>query len=324
VVNVFSLPTGQRLSVLLTSLGLGTSGRGDDINAILRRANPALTQARGVLAILARDRSQLTDAVGSTRVVLDRLHARDDDLRAFVSRAADLSEVGAANSRSLQSAIEQLPATLDETRAGLTSLRGVAASGTPVLRDLQAAAAPLDAVTRSLPAFIDVAHPAVQAVAGATRRGIQALPNTTTLADELAKFAGTAPIVAQARRLLVNLRARGGIESALKLVYGMSAIGGGYDTISHFVSASLNFYPACYGDGAKVPGCNHRYDGPLAGTVPVNAPASDPGLAGPPGPNPNAASKQPSATRSASSPPVAMNAPPSDERIRNILDYLLK
>ena len=46
VLDIFSLPVDERLSVLINELGIGTAGRGTDINAILRRANPALDAGR--------------------------------------------------------------------------------------------------------------------------------------------------------------------------------------------------------------------------------------------------------------------------------------
>ena len=40
--EIWNVPTRDRLTVLLSELGIATAGRGEDINAILRRANPAL------------------------------------------------------------------------------------------------------------------------------------------------------------------------------------------------------------------------------------------------------------------------------------------
>ena len=52
--NTFDLSTRERLMVLLDELGVGTAGRGEDLNQILLRANPTLTLARQAIGILNR------------------------------------------------------------------------------------------------------------------------------------------------------------------------------------------------------------------------------------------------------------------------------
>src|SRR5207302_464240 len=58
LLNIFTLPTGDRLRLMLNELGIATAGQGDNINAVLRRANPALAQARRVLSIVDAQRRQ--------------------------------------------------------------------------------------------------------------------------------------------------------------------------------------------------------------------------------------------------------------------------
>ena len=87
VLNTFDMPTDQRLRMLLNELGIGTAGRGGDINAILRRANPSLTQARQVLRTLSDQRREIADAVGQTDAVLARLGDDSESVRSFVARA---------------------------------------------------------------------------------------------------------------------------------------------------------------------------------------------------------------------------------------------
>jgi len=51
------LPYRQRLAIVVNELGTGLAGRPAELNAAIRRANPALQRANHVLAILDRDRS---------------------------------------------------------------------------------------------------------------------------------------------------------------------------------------------------------------------------------------------------------------------------
>ena len=65
--NVLRLPYRQRFSILLSELGAGLAGRGEELNEVIHRANPALRETDKVLAILA----------GQNRVLADL--ARDSD-----------------------------------------------------------------------------------------------------------------------------------------------------------------------------------------------------------------------------------------------------
>src|SRR5215470_17195208 len=71
--QIWAAPTRERLSVLLNELGLATAGRGDDLNSIIRRANPALGEARRTLAILQRQHGDLKHAIDSSDVVVRQL-----------------------------------------------------------------------------------------------------------------------------------------------------------------------------------------------------------------------------------------------------------
>src|SRR4051794_38651070 len=51
--NIMRLPFRQRFSILLSELGAGLAGRGEDLNALIRRANPALLETDRVLKQLA-------------------------------------------------------------------------------------------------------------------------------------------------------------------------------------------------------------------------------------------------------------------------------
>jgi ABC-type transporter Mla subunit MlaD len=74
----FRQPTSQRLGLLLSELGAGFAARGDDLNAAILRANPALQETRRVMGILSDDRAQLRDLIGASDVVqAARVYAPD-------------------------------------------------------------------------------------------------------------------------------------------------------------------------------------------------------------------------------------------------------
>ena len=74
--NTMREPERERLSLILNELGTGLAGRGRDLNEVIRRANPALQETDKVLAILARQNTQLEQLAVNSDTVLAPL-ARD-------------------------------------------------------------------------------------------------------------------------------------------------------------------------------------------------------------------------------------------------------
>jgi virulence factor Mce-like protein len=274
VLTIFSLPVDQRLSVLINELGIGTAGRGADINAILRRANPALTQTDRVLGILGSQNQQLAGAVSDMRSVLGSLAKHDDDVRSFVDQGATVAATTANHQAGLEQSVERLPPLLSQLQTNLVPLNRVATAGGPLLSDLQAAAPAALTLTRTLPAFAKAGTPAVNALARAAAKGSVAVGAAKPVSVQLTKLASVAPaVLTLTDQLLVSSRDSGAFEGLLRLLYSLSTDSGAYDSISHFVTALIVPFPACLADPTTT-GCSHAYDAPAQGSTPINNPAA--------------------------------------------------
>jgi virulence factor Mce-like protein len=274
VLNIFSLPVDQRLSVLINELGIGTAGQGADINAILRRANPALTQTDKVLAILGSQDQQLGRAVSDMRSVLGSLAKHDDDVRSFVDHGATVGATTAQHQAALQASVKRLPPLLSQLQTNLVPLNRVATDGRPLLGDLQAAAPAALTLTRTLPAFAKAGTPALNALARAAAKGSVAVSATEPVSVQLTKLASVAPaILTLTDQLLVSSRDSGSFEGLLRLLYSLSTDSGAYDSLSHFVTALIVPFPTCLADPTTT-GCSHAYDAPAQGSIPINNPAA--------------------------------------------------
>jgi ABC-type transporter Mla subunit MlaD len=270
VLNIFSLPVDERLSVLINELGIGTAGRGTDINAILRRADPALTQGDRVLSILDAQNRQISDAAGQTRAVIGALAAQRSGVRRFVDNAASVASSTAAVRGALAAGVAKLPALLTALRANLAPVDRVAREGTPLLGELRAAAPGLEDLNTTLPAFTRAGQPAVTALGRATVIGRAAVSAATPVIDQLARLGAVTPgVLTLLDQLLVSSRDSGAFEGLLHLLYSLSTDAGAYDSTSHFVSALIIPFPLCIAD-ASTPGCSHTYDSAGQGSVPVN------------------------------------------------------
>ncbi|UTI66742.1 MlaD family protein [Paraconexibacter antarcticus] len=315
VIDVFKLPVDERIRVLIDELGLGTAGRGGDINAILRRANPALVEARRALTILDEHRRVIRAATVQSDHVLRALSRRRRELRGVVRAAAETGTATAAHAAALGHAVRLLPATLTAVREGLGALRRVAVAGTPVLGDLRAAAPVLSAVAEGLPRFTRVGDPAVRAIGAAAAAGRPALTAAAPVVAHLREGARRAiPFTSDSSRLLTSVTDTGGVESLLGLVYHFAAMSAPYDSLSHVGGALIGVYAQCLILGLNVPGCRHDYAAPGHGTIPVNAPEAGPQRPGNLLP-PTTRIVEPSKLRLAARHP---------EAIRSLLEFLLK
>ena len=70
VLDIMRRPARERFGLILTELGIGLTGRGEDLQATLRRAVPALRETDKVLAILAANRRTLNQLTRDADTVL--------------------------------------------------------------------------------------------------------------------------------------------------------------------------------------------------------------------------------------------------------------
>ncbi|MDX8153779.1 MlaD family protein [Patulibacter brassicae] len=289
VIDTFSLPVSQRVRVLLTEIGGATIGRGGDLNALLRRANPALEQTRELLAILRRQRGDLRSGIEQTDRVLAQLAGRDAQIREFVGQAATVAGTTAQHRGALRASIRRLPPLLDELDRSLTSFDVASRNLAPTARRLRAAAPGLAAVHRQVPAFSRAGVPSVRSLAAAAREGRAAAPALTPVVRRLADVSGRiAAPMASTRQFLDSLRDTGGVESILNMLYGLTTLSTTFDGVSHMLSVSLVLAAKCFVNQAD-PSCSQKFDGPGKGRIPINGPGGEPLSAGRPSNEPGAA-----------------------------------
>jgi virulence factor Mce-like protein len=280
VLRVLSLPTDQRLRVLISELGIATSGRGQDINQLLLRADPTLLDVRRALGVLAAERRQLGDAVGQTDAVLNRLSTRTAQTRAFVDNAAATLDTAASHRGALGTAIHRLPGLLAAADPDLAALDRSAATSLPLLEALRSSAPGLVQLTTLVPEFAHVAIPALRALANAAELGRPAVRAAAPIVRGLAKATGPlGSLASDLYHLLVSTRDTGGVEGLLRVPYAIAAATSLYDSVSHLATIVINLSPACIAGeriGLDPRGCSHSYSAPGGGEVPVNDPGCGP------------------------------------------------
>ncbi len=316
VLNIFSVPTDERISVLINELGIAPAGRGGDINAVLERTDPALIQYQRTLSILDAQHQQIAAAVGQTNTILAALNQRSSAVRGFVDNAADVLRTTASRRVALGQAVNRLPALLTALTAALSPVQRLTDAGGPLLDELRQSTPALTTLTRVLPAFTRPAIPAVKALGSAAQTGRAALPALAPVVAHAATFATTAnPTVTELDRFLVSTRDAGGFEGLLRFIYSIATETGGYDGVSHMLAIGAAVYGRCLVN-QQAAGCDHRLSAPGLGTIPINDPAAGPQLN-------EWASRNGASTSSAAS-LAPTGKPPTAEQAKALLDFLLK
>ncbi|UTI66678.1 MlaD family protein [Paraconexibacter antarcticus] len=271
LLDVFAVPTSQRLQIVLDELGLATAGRGADLNAILRRANPALTQADRVLGIVDAQRATVAQAVTQTDRVVARVAHDARSVTRFVDRTADVAAVTARRRAPLADGVRRLPRLLHATRNALRTLDAFATQATPLASRLRTAGPGLTAVSRRLGPFVAAADPALTALGSAAAAGRTTIAPARPVARRLSRLGAAAarPNVLL-EQLLASLRDRGATESLLTFFYHVAATSGAYDKLSHLVTAQVTGSPCVVIPTTE--GCDGTY-GHTGGAATKAAPA---------------------------------------------------
>jgi phospholipid/cholesterol/gamma-HCH transport system substrate-binding protein len=134
-------------SSLITDLNEGTTGRGQDIKALLQNLGPTSIQLRQIGDLLAARRQELAQIVHNLGTLTKAVSVKDGQLQTVV-RAGDQT-VGALASQNvaLRQAISRLPGTLQQTRTTL-------ADSTTLANALGPTANALVPVARRLPSTL--------------------------------------------------------------------------------------------------------------------------------------------------------------------------
>ena len=238
--NIFNAPTRERFTVLVNELGIGTAGRGQDINDILRRANPTLALARRVIGILARQKAQLATIVDATSAIAAEGASHTANLQRFLDSAAALTSITASHSSNISRSIQLLPGLLDAAQPALQQLDIVAKDGTPLVQQLGAAAPALSRVQHDLVPFAAAAKPALASLSTTLKVGTKALRDVTPLVTTVLKYTqASLPSTQLFATLASNLQQHGFVENFLSVTYYITAALARFDGISHLLSILL-------------------------------------------------------------------------------------
>jgi ABC-type transporter Mla subunit MlaD len=191
VLDILRRPARERFGLILTELGVGLAGRGEDLNTTLRRAVPALRETDKVLHILSDNRHTINALTHDADRALIGVARNRRDVARFVHEAGDTTAASASRRSALKSSVHKLPSFLRELRPTLAELGTTARLQTPALRDLRRASPDLTEFLTRLGPFARAARPAVRGLGRASDVGIGAVTEARSTVKQLRSL-GTA------------------------------------------------------------------------------------------------------------------------------------
>jgi ABC-type transporter Mla subunit MlaD len=238
--NIMRRPVRERLSIILSDLGIGVAGRGEDLGVVIRRADPALKEIDEVLKILARQNDVIADLARDSDTILEPLARERRHVGGAIDNAGEVARATAERSVALQADIELLPAFLRELRPTMVRLGALSNEMTPVLTDLDAVAPAINRMVIQLGPFSQAAIPAFESLGEMTKTGTPAVRAALPLARDTKQLAAVAkPVGANARKLLESFQSSGGINRFMDYVFYQVAAINGFDSFGHYLRAAL-------------------------------------------------------------------------------------
>ncbi len=255
--NIMREPFADRFRLILNDLGAGLGARGKDLEAIVKRADPALRETDRVLAQLARENRTLSKLAADSDEVLAPLARERQKVAGFIRNANTAGEATAERSADLEAGFEKFPAALQALRRQMVQLKNFSDQAQPTFADFAHAAPNLTRSTEALGPFAKASIPALTSLGDAAAKSGQPIVNADPIivkARNLAEKAG--PGAASLNKLLTTLRKTGGYKDLMHLILNTTTGISGFDRFGHFLRTVLVIDNTCVTLVATTnPGC---------------------------------------------------------------------
>lgn len=202
--DILRLPYRERLRLLITELGVGVAGRGQDLKAALRRAVPALQQTDRVLALLASQRTVIRNLTRDSNIDLTTLARNKGQVARFVVTARRTAEASAMRRADIAGTFRRLPAFLEQLKPTMAELGATADAQVPTLNNLRASAGELTRFFGDLKPFSDASRPAFRSLGQTSITGRQSVAAAQPTVALLRGFARSTPEVAKNLRIILR------------------------------------------------------------------------------------------------------------------------
>jgi len=265
--DINTLPYAQRFRLIFNELGAGLAGRGEDLEVLVKRANPVLRDVDTLFGVLSAQRRQLAQLSSDSEEILGPLSRDREHVAGFLANAGTAAAASSEHGPELEEALQKFPTFLTEFKLTMHRLKGFSDAARPVFEELGKAAPSLTDATRTLTPFSEATTVALKSLGKAGEESgplFAAADPVVRKAATLAK-SGVQP-TNELAKLFTNLRETGGWDGLTELIYNTTAAINGFDRYGHFSRTRLKLstcleYIAHPGGFS---GCVARFHGPQA------------------------------------------------------------
>jgi phospholipid/cholesterol/gamma-HCH transport system substrate-binding protein len=273
--NINQLTYAQRFRLILNELGAGLAGRGEDVEEVVKRANPVLRDADHVFGILNAQRDQLTQLAADSEQILAPLSRERSSVAGFFANAGAAAQASTEKGTALEASLQKLPTFLRELRQTMGSFESFSDAGTPVIEALGKAAPALTKATRALTPFSAASTVSLKSlgasgeVAGPLIRAADPVVKKTR---DLA-VSGADPTTELAR-FLVSAKQNKAFDNIADLIYNGTAAGNEFDQYGHFTRTLAQLTNCNLYSVGPTSSCSANFNGPGASTSSAFDPAA--------------------------------------------------
>jgi phospholipid/cholesterol/gamma-HCH transport system substrate-binding protein len=254
------LPARQRLSLILSELGIGLAGRGDDLNDVIRRSVPALQELNRVLKLLASQNKTLKRLAVDSDTIMGPLARERARVSGFIEHSATVAHATAEQRAALEQTLQKLPGFLDELTPTMQRLSSLADQMTPVVSDLGDAAPDVDELLKQMGPFSTAAIPALENLGDVAEPGIPAIKASIPIVKDLKEFSvQIKPVGATLADFVSSFQSNDGIQRLMDYLYYQALAVNGFDSVGHYLRAGLLVNTCSTYAIDPTPGCNANF-----------------------------------------------------------------
>ncbi len=238
--DINRLPVRERFTIIINELGAGLAGRGSDLNAVIKRADPALREFDKVLGILAGENKELAKLSLDSDQALAPFAAVREQFADSIAQQNTVATATARHTSALARNFADFPAFLRQFGPALERIGKFADETTATFTDLKVAAPGINEAFTHLAPFQNSSTKFFQSLGKTAKVSGPAIAATQPLLERAQKL-GTAakPFAGNLSELLSSLRSTGGLERLLDPIFLAGGATNGYDSLGHFLRAEI-------------------------------------------------------------------------------------
>jgi len=265
--DINTLPYAQRFRLIFNELGATLAGRGEDLEVLVKRANPVLRDVDTLFGILSAQRKQLAQLTADSDEILEPLAREREHVAGFLANAGTAAKASSEHGADVEESFSKFPRFLTEFEKTMYRLKGFSDAARPVFEELGRAAPSLTDATVTLTPFSEATTVSLKSLGKAGEEAGPLFSQATPVVRKGAKLAKTgAPSTSELAKFFVSLRKTGGWDGLTELIYNTAAATNAFDQFGHIgrTYAALTTCVDYEVSPGGYSGCVARFHGPAA------------------------------------------------------------